>query len=265
MQLPAPEALFKPSVTSHAYLFDLDGTLIELAERPDGVRIPHRLPTMLSSLKERTKGAVAIISGRSIDTLETLLPVPGLALAGLHGLQQQLSGYPSTGSADMRVRCIDPLRQSINAFADQNPGVLIEDKIAALAIHFRTRPNLAHAVNAFASALVEEMGENVVLISGKCVEEIRINGPDKGDALIAIMRSKAFGKRKPVYFGDDLTDEVAFKTAAQLGGTGILVGMSEKRTAALAQVGSSDDVLRFIDRLIRVPDRAATTSVRQWR
>ncbi len=251
MPLPRPETLFNPSLTEHAYLFDLDGTLIELADHPDAVHIPLHLPSMLSSLRNKTGGAVAIISGRTIDTLEKLLPVPGLEMAGLHGLQQRFTGHQPVASVLPTMQRLDALRPIVIAFVVQNPGLLLEDKGAAMAIHYRAEPCHARKVKAFAKALVQESENDLILLSGKYVEEIRIGGPDKGNALTTIMRGMAFRNRKPVYFGDDLTDEAAFKAAIHFGGIGVLVGLPERRTGAQTQLASCRNVLNFINRLTK--------------
>jgi trehalose 6-phosphate phosphatase len=253
MQLPVPEALFDPSLIHHAYLFDLDGTLIALAERPNAVTVPPGLPQLLSDLRERTGGAVAIISGRSVEELETFLPVPRLALAGLHGLQHRLSEGRSMDLAYGSLHRLDVLRPIIQAFAVQHPGLLVEDKGAAIAIHYRARPDLEQEVRAFAAEAVRGASEHIILLEGKCVEEIRLAGPDKGDVLVAIMASEAFRDRKPIYFGDDLTDEKAFMAASRFGGFGVKVGSCERRTSAKALLASCDDVLRFITRLMAAP------------
>jgi trehalose 6-phosphate phosphatase len=265
MPLPHPGTLFNPSLTEHAYLFDLDGTLIELANHPDAVHIPLHLPSMLSSLRTKTGGAVAIISGRRIDTLEKLLPVPGLEMAGLHGLEQRFTDRQPMASVLPKMQRLDGLRPAIIAFAVRYPGLLLEDKGAAMAIHYRAEPGLAREVKAFAKAVVQESGKDLILISGKYVEEIRIGGPDKGNALTAIVQGMAFCNRKPVYFGDDLTDEAAFKAAIDIGGIGILVGRPERRTSAQAQLASCQDVLHFINRLIKTPDVTVKASALQWR
>jgi trehalose 6-phosphate phosphatase len=249
MQLPLPEALLDSSLADHAHLFDFDGTLIPIAESPASVLVPPRLPALLSALRDRTGGAVAIISGRPIDELEYFLPVRGLALAGLHGLQHGLSGDQSARPACLSTKHLDALRPALRTFADRHSGLMIEDKGAALAIHYRVRPDLARAVRTFSETMVQEAKADLILMSGKCVEEIRVCGPDKGDALTAIMTGKSFRNRKPFYFGDDLTDEAAFRAAAQLGGIGVFVGLRERPTSALAQVASCDDVLNFIARL----------------
>jgi trehalose 6-phosphate phosphatase len=249
MQLPSPEALINPSLADHAYLFDFDGTLIPIAWSPDAVVVPRDLPSLLSILSERTGGAVAIISGRDVDGLERFLPVRGLVLAGLHGLQHRLSGNQSVSAAYPSTSHIDALRPVVRAFVDQHSGLVIEDKVASLAIHYRTRPGLAHEVRAFAEIMVRRAEGDLILLSGKCVEEIRLSGPDKGDAMTTIMAGKAFRNRNPIYFGDDLTDEAAFIAAGHLGGIGVIVGSTERPTRAQAQVASYEDVLLFIDRL----------------
>jgi trehalose 6-phosphate phosphatase len=265
MHLPVPEDLFKPSLTHHAYLFDLDGTLLALAESPDAVVVPPGLPQLLSDLNERTAGAVALISGRSVEALEALLPVPGLALVGLHGLQHRSSETGSTESASPLSRRLDVFRPIVKAFAAQNPGLLVEDKGAAIAIHYRTRPDLENEVRAFATGVIRGASEYVVLLRGKCVEEIRLAGPDKGDALIAIMERDAFRDRKPIYFGDDLTDERAFMAASQFGGLGVKVGSCDWWTSAKARLASCDDVLRFIVLLTGAPALTTDAGTLGWR
>jgi trehalose 6-phosphate phosphatase len=265
MQLPVPEALFDPSLTHHAYLFDFDGTLIALAERPDAVVVPPGLPHLLSDLRERTGGAVAVISGRSVEALEAFLPVPRLALAGLHGLHHRLSENRSVDLAYGSSHHLDVLRPIIEAFAGRHPGLLVEDKGAAIAIHYRARRDLEQKVKNFAAKAVWGASEYIVLLEGKCVEEIRLAGPDKGDALVAIMAREAFRDRKPVYFGDDLTDEKAFMAASHFGGFGVKVGSCERRTSAKAVLASCDDVLRFITRLMAAPALTMNAGASGWR
>jgi trehalose 6-phosphate phosphatase len=210
-----------PSLLSGAALFlDFDGTLVELAEAPDAIRVSGELAPLIARLAERLGGRLAIVSGRSIADLERHLDLGTIAVAGSHGAEIRCPGgvsgspEPPSGLADAR--------EAVIRFASGRDGLLVEHKPAGVALHYRQAPEQSEIVASFMSGLAD--GSGLSLLRGKMVAELRPPGADKGAALRAMMREPPFAGARPLFVGDDITDEDGFKAAADLGGTGILIG-----------------------------------------
>ena len=214
---PAPPP---PSLLDGASLFlDFDGTLVDFVIRPDAIVVDPALRSLLVGLKDKFAGRIAVISGRGLDDLADLLDIDGLALAGSHGLEYRMSG----GTA---VR-IDPPESMQFALAKAKAfaaaaDVVVEQKPAAVAIHYRERPDRSAEAIEFAESLASRFG--LLVQKGAMVVEIRARGADKGTILRHFMAELPFTAGRPVFVGDDLTDEDAFRAAADLGGSGVLVG-----------------------------------------
>ena len=203
-----------------ALFLDFDGTLVELAESPDAIRVPAALAGLLRVLTERLKGRVAIVSGRSLADLERYLRGVDVAMSGSHGLELR---FDAGTTAPLEVpEGLNEARVRLHEFAAASTGLLVEEKPASVALHFRQNPGMEAAAGAFAAEVARETGLSVQ--PGKMVLELRPAGADKGDALRRIMAEPVFAAARPLFVGDDLTDEHAFAAAAELGGGGILVG-----------------------------------------
>jgi trehalose 6-phosphate phosphatase len=215
--LPPPPA----GLLDGAALFlDFDGTLVELAETPAAIRVPPALGARLARLKRKLDGRIAIVSGRSLDDLETWLPLPGIAFSGSHGLELRLAdGARLPLSAPVGL---DDARERIERFAAGVEGLVVETKPAGIALHYRRAPEAAARAEAFMAALAED--HKLAVQRGKAVVELRSEGANKGDAIRAFMADERFRGAHPVFAGDDLTDEHGFATVAALGGAGVLVG-----------------------------------------
>lgn len=183
----------------------------------------------------RLDGRVAIVSGRAVPTLHEMIPVPGLTLAGVHGLDVRLPDGrierpdPAPGLAAARLRLAE--------LVAREPGLLLEDKGLSLALHYRGAQGLAAIAHTRARALAQAFGLQIQ--TGKMVVELRTPGADKGSAVARIMQEPAFQAFCPIFVGDDDTDEAAFGVVADLGGFGIRVGA---RTVASAARYSLPDV-----------------------
>lgn len=215
-----------------ALFLDVDGTLVEIAETPDGVKPDRRLPAILSRISALLGGAVALISGRPVETLDTFFAPLQLPTAGLHGLEHRSADgkmHPPPISPSIRAAA-----DAATAFARAHPDVLIEDKGATVALHYRQAPALAVDVLAFAEAQVANRPD-IALQKGKMVAEIRPTGSDKGTVIRAFMQEPPFQGRIPVFIGDDVTDEAGFIAVNELGGHSIRVG-SSAQTAAHFQI-----------------------------
>jgi trehalose 6-phosphate phosphatase len=214
---PLPPA---PS-TDWAYFLDVDGTLLEIAENPNAVRVEPSLLQLLERLY-RASGAVALISGRAISDLDRRI-ANRLPRSGQHGLERRdatgrlwLHATPSDAK--------DRIRAALGPLLEQHPGLLLEDKGLTLALHYRQAPELEDHVNDLMAKLVAEAGGSLVLQLGKCVAEAKPANFDKGTAIEEFLAETPFKDRMPVFIGDDLNDEHGFAVINKVGGISIKVG-----------------------------------------
>lgn len=213
-ELPAPSQ-------GWALFLDFDGTLVEIADRPDAVRVERHLAGTLGRLSGLLGGAVAIISGRPLAEIDQHLSPARLPAAGLHGLQ--LRPLPDTpADSPVAERIPSRIAARLRDFAERN-GLLLEHKGLAVALHYRNRPELADACRALAQEVVRD-APGLHVLEGKMVLEVKPAGGDKGEAVRAFMERPPFRGRVPVFVGDDVTDEDGFRAANEMGGFGVKVG-----------------------------------------
>jgi trehalose 6-phosphate phosphatase len=204
---------------------DFDGTLIELVDDPRDVRPDVQLLRILSSLQVALGGAIALISGRRLEELDTLLHPLKLPAAGLHGLERRDARgrlrlrAPTSARADL---C--RLRARLRELVAANTGLLLEDKGASLAVHYRRAPELQETVRRAVAALVAALAPKLELLQGDMVLEIKPHGLDKATAVDGFMREEPFAGRVPVFVGDDLTDCDGFGAARRHAGMTVAVG-----------------------------------------
>ncbi len=227
-----------PLSADDALFLDLDGTLLEIAPTPEAACAAPGLPDLLRRLAARLGSALAIVSGRPIGEIDRILAPLALPAAGLHGLERRSAGG-RTSPPPLPGR--DGLRDALGRFAATHPGLLLEDKGATLALHYRARPELAGAVAAAVAAALDRAPDGIVVQKGKAVIELCPQDGDKGAAVMAFMAEAPFRGRRPVFAGDDITDEAAFRAVRASGGVAVRVG-AERDTAAewrLADVGAT--------------------------
>lgn len=221
LALPAP-----PPVQPHWALFlDVDGCLLDFADHPDDVQVPDELGDALARLSRALDGAVAFVSGRRIEQLDTLFAPLRLPAAGLHGLElrEHRDYVVVPGDAPEELR---RLHEAVRPIVEAHPGARIEDKGAAVALHWRAAPNARPALEALAAAAVTHL-PGYRLQHGNCVVELRPAHGDKGSAVRRLMELAPFAGRVPVFAGDDFTDEDGFVAANTLGGLSVRVGDRE--------------------------------------
>lgn len=188
-------------------------------------------------------GALAIITGRDIATIDRILAPHLLPVSGVHGFEMRAQSGPikRLAAADgALLQVIEKLR----TFADQHEGLLVETKPGSVALHYRGRPDLAEACLAAVAEAVDQ-APDLRLMHGKMVIEVKAHGGDKGKALSAFMQVAPFASRRPVFIGDDVTDESAFAEVNKRGGVSIKVGGGQTTANChLADTGAVRDWLR---------------------
>lgn len=244
-----PAAGLPVPIDGWAVFLDIDGTLLDIAETPGAVAIPTGLLADLAALSRRAAGALALVTGRSLDFVDRAFPDHAFPVAGLHGAEWR-------DAAGRRFACAEGpglagAKRLLAEKADDWPGVVVEDKGAAIAAHYRLVPQWETAVRRFMEGLAEGLGERWQLQPGESVVEIRPSGGDKGAAVQRFMSAPPFLGRRPLAVGDDLTDEAMFAAVNRLGGLSVRVGLAMRPSAALATVESPAAVRDWIARVTR--------------
>ncbi len=220
--LPLPPPPLLPDlgpITDAALLLDFDGTLVEIAPRPDAVQVQPGLPGLLQRLAARLDGALAIVSGRPLRDLDHFLPVP-IAKVGDHGATlRPVPGQPPE-SPDL-PHAPPAWRERAASLLERFPGTLIEDKEHGFVVHYRLAPAAGPAARAMLDELVAGPPSGFTLLEARMAWEVRPRGASKGTAVRALMNRAPFAGRRPVFIGDDVTDEEGMAAAREFGGLGL--------------------------------------------
>jgi trehalose 6-phosphate phosphatase len=213
-----PDAL--PPFRNTALLLDMDGTLIDIAPTPDSVFVPPGLTDTLRTLRGQLDGALAVVTGRTIDVIDRLLGDAPYAVAAEHG--GAIRHAPNTGIERPDLNSPPPHWIERAAVLEAaHPGVLLERKPRGFGLHFRLVPESGLDIYDVLSALVA--GSTFDLLAGDMMWEVRPRGVDKGDAVSELMRRAPFHGRVPVFIGDDVTDEDGMRVARAMGGVALRV------------------------------------------
>lgn len=239
---PQPDSRRSIACTEAALFLDLDGTLAAIEATPDAVGPDAQRTETLRRAVAMLGGRVAVVSGRSLQDVDRIVEAATPCAAGIHGLEWR--GSDGDVRSPMRHPGLDEALHFLQALAGSTPGLLVEPKTLSVALHYRGAPDQEAAVSEIARRLAQSTG--LVLQEGRQVVELRTPGPDKGDAVRAFMAEPPFSGARPIFVGDDLTDEHAFEAAQRLGGTGILVG-PPRPTAAAGRLPDTRAVLAWID------------------
>lgn len=213
-----------------ALFLDFDGTLVEIAPRPEAVLVPRDLPALLMRLAARLGGALAIVSGRPLEALERLLPIP-LPMAGDHGATLRRA----SGAAPEHLPLPRPppaWRRAAETFAAAHPGALVEPKAHGFVLHYRQAPAAEASARALLQALLHPDGA-FELLPARMAFEVKPRAVSKAGAVTRLMAQPPFAGRIPVYVGDDVTDEAGTAAARAAGGLGLRLQDSFGTPAAL--------------------------------
>ena len=212
-----------------ALFLDLDGTLVDFAAHPEHVIASDDLRALLVELARAMNGAVALITGRSIASADAVLDGVLVHVAGVHGFERRNANgvAPSIGDTSRIAGAAADAQAMVRAGALDAD---IENKGAALALHYRRAPHEAGRVRRAAAQLAQRHGLSV--LEGKSVIELTLGLRTKGDAIADFMADAPFAGRAPIAIGDDVTDEDAFASVRALHGRGVLVGPIRPTAAA---------------------------------
>jgi trehalose 6-phosphate phosphatase len=222
MDIAAP--ILIPNLQECAILLDVDGTILDLAPTPREVWVPHSLRHTIAQLSERTGGALALVSGRSLSDLDLLFAPLQLPAVGDHGAEFRpvAGGQAETG----RKIPFDPaLKRQFATIAEIGPGILVEDKRYSIALHYRLAPESEDAVRReVARICAGNPAAAIEILPGKSVLEVKQVGFNKGTGVRELMTRPPFADRHPIFIGDDVTDESVFKIIPEFDGLAFSVG-----------------------------------------
>jgi trehalose 6-phosphate phosphatase len=254
--LTLAESWVPPLDRRSAVFLDVDGTLLEIAPRPELVRVPDGLAWLIIRLSAEREGALALISGRPLAQLDRLFQPWRGAAAGLHGLERRRAdGILDCVVDGDSAAALDRLRPKLAALAADGTGVALEDKGGTLALHYRAVPQREPEICAVVEALHSEIASVLRLITGKMVIEFQPRIADKGRAIAAFLGEPPFVGRRPVFVGDDTTDEDGFAEIRRRGGIAVRVGPFDGATAANYRLPTVEAVLAWLASSVSVKHR----------
>jgi trehalose 6-phosphate phosphatase len=236
-------------LTRYAVFLDFDGTLVDIADQPDSVRMNASTLRRIASIQSRVDHALAVVSGREIAVIDQFLRPLKLPVAGVHGLERRDSAgrlhKAATNGAEFAFHA-----GTIAQALDGERGVIIEVKSGAVALHFRLRPDLEMRCRKIAEDLTRDRPD-LALLRGKMVYEIRRTGPNKGTVIREFLDEPPFSGRVPIFAGDDVTDEEGFLVVNDLGGVSIKIGADQ--TAASYRARDINEFQDWLDNLAFAP------------
>jgi trehalose 6-phosphate phosphatase len=228
--VPVPASLV-PHLNQTAILLDIDGTLLDLAPTPREVWVPPGLSKTLNRLLARTSGALAMVSGRSLNDIDLIFAPDQFPAVGGHGAEMRVAA-DSESVATHAPPMDKELKRRLAVIAKLSPGILLEDKGYSLALHYRLAPHAEKAIYAAVSLIRADLpNAPIEVLPGKCVCEIKHSGFNKATGVRELMTHEPFKGRRPLFVGDDVTDESVFAIMSELGGMAFSVGRRAKGVA----------------------------------
>jgi trehalose 6-phosphate phosphatase len=245
--VPVPRSLV-PHLSETAVLLDIDGTLLDLAPTPREVWVPPGLSKTLNRLLQRTGGALALVSGRSLNDIDLIFAPDQYPAVGGHGAEMRLD--PDSEAVAAHAPPMDKeLKRRLAAIAKLSPGILLEDKGYSLALHYRLAPHAEKAIYEAISLIRADLpNAPIEVLPGKCVFEIKHSGFTKASGVRELMTREPFRGRRPFFIGDDVTDESVFAIMPDLDGLAFSVGRRAKGVAG--HFDAPSDVREFLAHLL---------------
>jgi trehalose 6-phosphate phosphatase len=243
-----PARVKLPPFGELAVLLDIDGTLLDLAPTPREVWVPPGLAETLKGLLERTSGALALVSGRSLNDIDLIFAPEQFPAVGGHGAEMRLS-TDNEAVATHAPPMDKELKRRLAAIAKLSPGILLEDKGYSLALHYRLAPHAEKAIYEAVSLIRADLpNAPIEVLPGKSVCEIKHSGFNKASGVRELMLHEPFKGRRPIFIGDDVTDETVFAIMPELRGLAFSVGRRAQGVAGLFDEPS--DVRQWLAQLL---------------
>jgi trehalose 6-phosphate phosphatase len=245
--VPVPSSLV-PHLSETAVLLDIDGTLLDLMPTPREVWVPPDLVKTLNRLHQRTGGALALVSGRSLNDIDLIFAPDQFPAVGGHGAEMRIEGDSEAVAA--HAPPLDrELKRRLAAIAKLSPGILLEDKGYSLALHYRLAPHAEKAIYAAVSLIRADLPDAPIeVLPGKQVCEIKHSGFTKASGVRELMTHPPFKGKKPFFIGDDVTDESVFAIMPDLKGIAFSVGRRARGVAG--HFDAPSDVREFLAHLL---------------
>jgi trehalose 6-phosphate phosphatase len=252
--VPVPHLLV-PHLDEIAILLDIDGTLLDLMPTPREVWVPPGLRETLNGLLAKTSGALALVSGRSLNDIDLIFAPEEFTAVGGHGAEMRLT--VSDDAATMLAPRLDSeLKRRLAAIARLSPGILLEDKGYSLALHYRLAPYAEVAIREAIALIQSDLPDAPIeVLPGKCVFEVKHSGVSKASGVRELMTHAPFTGRRPLFIGDDVTDETVFEIMPEFDGTAFSVG--QRVRAVAGHFDTPTDVRKFLARLTRTDNATA--------
>jgi trehalose 6-phosphate phosphatase len=245
--VPVPRSLV-PHLSETAVLLDVDGTLIDFAPTPREVWVPPGLAKTLNRLLKRTNGALALVSGRSLNDIDLIFAPDLFPAVGGHGAEMRLE-TDSEAVATHAPPLDKELKRRLAAIAKLSPGILLEDKGYSLALHYRLAPHAEKAIYEAVSLIRADLpNAPIEVLPGKQVCEIKHSGFTKATGVQELMLHEPFKGRRPFFIGDDVTDESVFAIMPDLDGLAFSVGRRAQGVAG--HFDAPSDVREFLAHLL---------------
>ena len=237
-----------PHLSETAILLDIDGTLLDLMPTPREVWVPPGLSKTLNRLMVRTNGALALVSGRSLNDIDLIFAPDQFPAVGGHGAEMRID--PDSASVAAHAPPMDQeLKRRLAAIAKLSPGILLEDKGYSLALHYRLAPHAEKAIYAAVSLIRADLpNAPIEVLPGKCVCEIKHSGFTKASGVQELMKHEPFKGRRPFFIGDDVTDETVFAIMPDFDGLSFSVGRRAHGVAG--HFDAPSDVREFLTHLL---------------
>ena len=245
--VPVPSSMV-PHLSETAVLLDIDGTLLDLMPTPREVWVPPGLAKTLNRLYQRTGGALALVSGRSLNDIDLIFAPDVFPAVGGHGAEMRIEG-DNDAVASHAPPLDKELKRRLAAIAKLSPGILLEDKGYSLALHYRLAPHAEKAIYAAVSLIRADLPDAPIeVLPGKQVCEIKHSGFTKASGVRELMAHPPFKGRKPFFIGDDVTDESVFAIMPDLDGIAFSVGRRARGVAG--HFDAPSDVREFLAHLL---------------
>src|SRR4051795_222592 len=245
--IPVPGALV-PHLSECALLLDIDGTLLDLAPTPREVWVPPGLAKTLNRLLEKTSGALALVSGRSLNDIDLIFAPDQFPAVGGHGAEMRLNADSEAVAANAPPMDKE-LKRRLAAIAKLSPGILLEDKGYSLALHYRLAPHAEKAIYEAVSLITADLpNAPIEVLPGKFVCEIKHSGFTKATGVRELMKHEPFRGRRPIFIGDDVTDETVFAIMPDMNGLSFSVG--RRAMGVNGHFDAPNDVRTFLARLL---------------